>query len=192
MHKNIVYITFLLSLQMIMKHLLFLSLYEEYADDLLSYGRGLGYEKEDIEDAIQDIIVNLYIRDPQLKEIRNVKVYLFTALKNRLLNTTRRQRMDSIDDGSGRFDVSVTVNDIIIDEEERHQLQRRVEIGLSQLTPRQREAVYLRYMQEMDYDSIAQLLHMTKPSVRNLVSKGLMEMRRNMTARQIMLLLSMI
>ena len=166
-----------------MTHKLFLTLYEDYADDLLSYGRGLGYEKEDIEDSIQDIIVNLYIRDPQLKNVRNVKVYLFTALKNRLLNTTRRQRMDSIDDGSGRFDVSVTLNDLLVDEEDRQHLQNRVEKGLALLTPRQREAIYLRYMQELDYEDIAHLMQMTIPSVRNLVSRGLAEMRQQLTGK---------
>ena len=83
-----------------MSHKRFLSIYDEYADDLLSYGYGLGFAKEDIEDTLQDVILNLYRNDPQLKDVRNVKVYLFTALKNRLMNTTRRQRMDSLDDGT--------------------------------------------------------------------------------------------
>ena len=185
-----------------MSHKRFLSIYDEYADDLLSYGTGLGFgkediyglgfAKEDIEDTLQDVILNLYRNDPQLKDVRNVKVYLFTALKNRLMNTTRRQRMDSLDDGTGQFDVSVTVSDLVEDEEERRQLKLRVELGLAQLTPRQREAVYLRYIQELDYDDIARLLQMTKPSVRNLVSKGLMEMRRQMAAKDFLLLLLMI
>ena len=175
-----------------MSHKRFLSIYDEYADDLLSYGYGLGFAKEDIEDTLQDVILNLYRNDPQLKDVRNVKVYLFTALKNRLMNTTRRQRMDSLDDGTGQFDVSVTVSDLVEDEEERRQLKLRVERGLALLTPRQREAVYLRYIQELDYDDIARLLQMTKPSVRNLVSKGLMEMRRQMAAKDFLLLLLMI
>ena len=174
-----------------MSHERFLSIYSEYADDLLSYGRGLGFSKEDIEDTLQDIILNLYKNDPQLQGVRNMKVYLLTSLKNRLLNTVRRQRMDSFDDG-GQFDVTVTVSDLLVDEEERCQLKRRVEQGLALLTPRQREAVYLRYIQEMDYDDIAQLLNMTKPSVRNLVSKGIMEMRRQLTAGDFLLLLLMI
>ena len=168
-----------------MSHKRFLSIYDEYADDLLSYGYGLGFAKEDIEDTLQDVILNLYRNDPQLKDVRNVKVYLFTALKNRLMNTTRRQRMDSLDDGTGQFDVSVTVSDLVEDEEERRQLKLRVELGLAQLTPR-------RYIQELDYDDIARLLQMTKPSVRNLVSKGLMEMRRQMAAKDFLLLLLMI
>ena len=107
-----------------MSHKRFLSIYDEYADDLLSYGYGLGFAKEDIEDTLQDVILNLYRNDPQLKDVRNVKVYLFTALKNRLMNTTRRQRMDSLDDGTGQFDVSVTVSDLVEDEEERRQLSQ--------------------------------------------------------------------
>ena len=166
-----------------MSHQRFLSIYREYADDLLSYGTGLGFGKEDIEDTLQDVIVNLYRNDPQLANVRNVKVYLFTALKNRLLNTTRRQRMDSLDDGEGHFDVSVSISDVLEDEEEQLRVKRKVEQGLALLTPRQREAVYLRYIQELDYDDIAHLLQMTKPSVRNLVSRGLLEMRQQLAAK---------
>ena len=43
-----------------MSHKRFLSIYDEYADDLLSYGYGLGFAKEDIEDTLQDVILNLY------------------------------------------------------------------------------------------------------------------------------------
>lgn len=170
-----------------------LSLYSEYADDLLAYGTGLGFGREDIEDTLQDVFFNLYQRDPQLQEVHNVKVYLFTALKNRLLNTTRRQHMDSLDsEPYEHFDVSVTINDLLEDEEERQRLKLKVEQGMAQLTPRQREAVYLRYIQEMSYEDIAVLLQMTKPSVRNLVSKGLIEMRKILVAKEISLLLLMI
>jgi len=176
-----------------MSHQPFLRLYEEYADDLLSYGRGLGYDKEDIEDTLQDVIVNLYQQDPELTGVRNPKVYLFTALKNRLLNTRRRQPMDSLDaDGAERFDVSVSVSDVIEDEEQRRQLKLKVEQGLALLTPRQREAVYLRYIQELDYNDIARLLQMTKPSVRNLVSRGIIEMRQHLTNKEFLLLFLMI
>ena len=162
-------------------HELFLTLYAEYADDLLAFGTALGFGREDIQDTLQDVFFNLYQRDPKLQQVRNVKVYLFTALKNRLLNTTRRQRMDSLDahPSEGRFDVSVSASDLIEDQEERHRLKRQVEEAMASLTPRQREAIYLRYIQEMDYDDIARLLDMTKPSVRNLVSKGLMVLREN-------------
>lgn len=162
-------------------HELFLTLYAEYADDLLAFGTALGFGREDIQDTLQDVFFNLYQRDPKLQRVRNIKVYLFTALKNRLLNTTRRQRMDSLDanPAEGRFDVSVSVSDLIEDQEERRLLKQKVEQAMSSLTPRQREAVYLRYFQEMDYDDIARLLDMTKPSVRNLVSKGLMMLRKN-------------
>lgn len=159
-------------------HQRFLALYDEYADDLLSFGTALGFGREDIKDTLQDVFFNLYQRDPKLQQVRNAKVYLFTALKNRLLNTTRRKRMDSLD-ADYRFDVSISVSDVIEDDDERRRLKQRVERGMASLTPRQREAVYLRYIQEMDYDEIARLLEMTKPSVRNLVSKGLMMLRKS-------------
>lgn len=65
----------------------------------------------------------------------------------------------------------------MISEEETQKLKRIVEDLLKELTPRQREAIYLRYMQEMDYEDIAILLNMNVNSARRLVSRGIDSLR---------------
>ena len=65
----------------------------------------------------------------------------------------------------------------MISEEETQKLKKIVEDLLKELTPRQREAIYLRYMQEMDYEDIAVLLNMNVNSARRLVSRGIDSLR---------------
>lgn len=162
-------------------HIAFSSLYLQYADVLLSYGYGLGYEKEDIEDAMQDVFFNLYSKNPSLGGISNIKFYLFYGLKNRLLNSARNKRVGKIVDiEEVDFVTEVSISDEMIADEESRAIKERVKKGLAQLTNRQREAIYLRYINELEYDDIARLLNMTKPSVRNLVFRALKEMRENM------------
>lgn len=174
-------------------HTAFSSLYLQYADVLLSYGYGLGYEKEDIEDAMQDVFFNLYSKNPSLGGINNIKFYLFYGLKNRLLNSARNKRVGKIVDiEEVDFITEVSISDEMIADEESRAIKERVEKGLAQLTSRQREAIYLRYINELEYDDIARLLNMTKPSVRNLVFRALKEMRENMPDTQLFSLILMI
>ncbi len=174
-------------------HTAFSSLYLQYADVLLSYGYGLGYEKEDIEDAMQDVFFSLYTKNPTLEGISNIKFYLFYGLKNRLLNSARNKRTGRIVDiEEVDFIAEVSISDEIIADEEHRAVKERVERFLSTLTSRQREAIYLRYISELEYDDIASLLNMTKPSVRNLVSRALKEMRENMPDMQLFSLILMI
>lgn len=156
----------------------FASLYERYANLLLSYGTGLGFGQEDIEDAIQEIFCNLYLHHRQVGEIRNLKFYLLRALKNKLLNICRIT-MDTypIEVEEMDFQTEVDILDGLIDEEERKLLKQKIESYLNSLTARQREAIYLRYMEELDYEEIASLMGMTVPSVRNLVFRAVKQLR---------------
>ena len=45
------------------------------------------------------------------------------------------------------------------------------------LTDKQKEAVYLRFIQELEYEEVANLLDMTAPAVRKLISRAIKRMR---------------
>ena len=65
------------------------TLYNLYVDDLFTYGCYLGFDGEIVKDAIHDVFVKLTMDDAQIKEITNIKFYLFKSLKNRLSTSTR-------------------------------------------------------------------------------------------------------
>ena len=86
------------------------------------------------------------------------------------------------------FSVEVSVLDTLIEEEERESLRNRVESLMNSLTGNQREAIYLRYMQEMEYDEIARILNINAESVRKLVYRGIDKLKKQSNL-DIMLLL---
>lgn len=51
-------------------------------------------------------------------------------------------------------------------------------VALNQLSPKQREALLLRFVYEMEYDDIAVILDATPHAVRKFVSKGLGKLRK--------------
>ena len=162
------------------EELAFALLYNQYADLLYSYGTGLGFAKEDIEDSIQEIFCNLYLNHSKINEINNLKFYLLRALKDRLLNVSQASRTQNfIDMENVDFYTEVTVLDDLIDAEDRTAIQKKIQSYLDELTGRQREAIYLRYIEDLDYEEIAELMNMTVPSVRNLVFKAIKQLRNS-------------
>lgn len=75
------------------------------------------------------------------------------------------------------FDIQITIEDPLIDREEQQQIEHSVTEMLRSLTERQREIVYLRYIQEYDYEQIAELLHISVHGCRKLLSKAMQKLR---------------
>ena len=73
----------------------------------------------------------------------------------------------------------MTVLDELIRDEDRIQIQNGVEKYLNCLTSRQREAVYLRFIQDLDYEEIAVLLDMSPHGVRKLTSRAIIRIREH-------------
>jgi len=153
-------------------------LYNTYVNKLFSYGKSLSFSDNTCMDAIQDVFCRIFTHKEDLNNIQNIHYYLLRSLKNRLLdiyNHEKAIRFDSINEAE--FLMEVSVMDTIIDTEERDRLRNRVESLLNLLTNNQKEAIYLRYMQEMEYDEIAELLNISPESTRKLVYRGILKLR---------------
>lgn len=158
----------------------FSRLYQLYVGTLVAYGKSLGFAVETCEDAVHDLFVRLYVKRDEMTIVRNINAYVFRSFKNNLLNAHRRsERQTSLDIDNLPFTTVVSVNDTYVSEEDEQEMVRTVQALLDELTPRQREAVYLRYMQNMDYDEIAVMLEMNAVSVRKLVYRAIIHLRSN-------------
>lgn len=154
-------------------------LYQNYVNELFSYGMALGMDRILLQDTIHDIFLHILENENILLEIKNLKFYLLRCLKNRLISIKRKDiYLENIDDlPDNEFSISITGLDIIIDEEEKKAVKTRIEQLLQCLTNRQREAIYLRFMQGFDYEYIGPLLDMTPKAVRNLIYRAIERIR---------------
>ena len=156
----------------------FIIIYNKYIDPLLSYGLGLGFNEEILKDAIQDVFIKLYSHRRQLKEVKNLKFYLFRSLKNRLLDLHKSSvEMCKVEDYCFHFALQTTALDNLIEKEDNDIMHERIEHFLSSLTDRQRECIYLRFFNEMEYEDIAKLLNITTHASRKLISRAIKKIR---------------
>lgn len=173
------------------------STYSEYLDTLYSYALHLGFDEQTAMDAIHDVFYKLCIHHTSLNEIANLKFYLFRALRNRLIDIHRTNKeypepfpIQEDTEESISFQLNVTVEDELINKEDSEEIRRKVEHVLSRLTDRQREIIYLRYIQEYSYEEIAELTQISVAACRNLISKSLTKLRES--SLTVTLLLSMV
>lgn len=168
------------------------SVYSQYVNDLFTYAAYLGFDHHVIMDAIHDVFCKLAASENSLDEVENVKFYLFASLKNRLYDIHKSKRehvsIDTFDENP--FDIHVNIEDDLIDLEERNLIKQQIEQMLNSLTARQREVIYLRYVQEYDYSQIAKLLNISIHGCRKLVSKAMQSLREKYGPTGVMLLLS--
>ena len=153
-------------------------IYNSLFDKLYSYGIHLGFHSEECKDAIQDVFYKLYLSSENLCRVNNIAAYLFTSLKNRLIDMSRKDsRIQKVELINQSFSIDVTILDDIIDAEKAVLLKNKVEELLASLTPQQREAVYLRYMHDLNYTEISELLDINPDSARKLMFRAMKKLR---------------
>jgi len=170
------------------------SLYNRYVDDLYTYALYLGFEKGIILDAIHDVFCKFAANEKLLQDVSNIKFYLFKSLKNRLYDIYKARKeyaeLSAIDLQDAPFNIQVTIEDRLIDKEEQQQIKDQLSEMLDSLTERQREVVYLRYVQEYDYAQISELLNISIHGCRKLLSKAMQNLREKYGALVFLFLFS--
>ena len=158
-------------------------LYEEQIDSLYSYGCKFTGDKELVKDCIHDVFVKLFEKE-DISKIENIKYYLLRSLKNRLLDELARVQPENIDEVTFSYmDVATDENQLMDDHETARLTEKYIEKVFENLTGRQKEAVYLYYIEELSYDEICQLLGMNYQSVRNLIHRALTKLREKLGER---------
>lgn len=153
--------------------------YDTYVNDMFSYGMAFGIEKDILMDAIHDVFLHLYEGGDKLNITTNVKFYLLCSLKNRIISLKRKEIPYKNLEETSEYDFLIKVEtlDLLEDEEERQECSKQIEYLMSLLTGKQREVIYLHYMQDLSYEEIARILQITTKSVRKLTYRAIERMQ---------------
>jgi RNA polymerase sigma factor (sigma-70 family) len=159
------------------------ALYKMYVQELFSYALNLGFDRDTAMDAIHDVFCKLCIDKKTLEKVTHTRFYLLRALKNRLLDLYKLKKEitglpPEILAEEIPFTVQVTIEDRMIENEEKEKIRLQVKHLLESLTDRQREIIYLRYTLDCDYEEIAQLMHITVPACRKLFHNVIAKLRK--------------
>ncbi|MFN8345240.1 MAG: sigma-70 family RNA polymerase sigma factor [Spirosomataceae bacterium] len=152
----------------------FEQLYNRYFEVLANYGHRYCTDKQQLEDAIQDVFVDLWRRRQHLADVESVKFYLFRALRHQVIRNTRNDLLETSEDINDFLDflVAFSSEQQSIEQETHITQTQAVTKAIAQLSQRQQEAINLRFYHGMSLDEMTQLMSLSKQSVSNLLFKA--------------------
>ena len=160
-----------------------LAWYEAHYAELYEYGRAVTGDPALVQDLLQELFTWLLDHPASVAKVQEPKGYLMRSLHNNI-----RKHYHGVKRGQKRHDVFAeqprTAQQESVEEQialqEREALQREVlKHCLAELTPRQREIVYLRYYRNLPYAEIAEMLGIQEQVARNTNSRALKNLRQN-------------
>lgn len=154
-------------------------LYQKYYSLLLNYGLKCNPNKELIKDCIQDLFVNLFQNNSIKTTNITVRSYLLKALRNNLIYKLSSQKEEySLDDSVFYIPENEDLFEQLFPKNDQDVLlARRLMDAMSQLTPNQKSVLYLRYVKELSYKEIADVMDMNVQSSMNLANRALTKLR---------------
>ena len=169
--------------------LYFKEIYQTHIKYLLQYGLKFTNDREFVKDCIHDLFVDLYSHRETLGETNKIRPYLFICLKRKIIRSLRQTQNNislNIEELPFLVDYSLEKN---IDFEETEQLKKKLlSEALNNLSSRQKEVIYLRFIEELEYEEISQLLEINYQSARNLIHRAIEQLREIITSSDLDLL----
>lgn len=165
-------------------------IYTTYIQILYRYGLRFTSDPEIIKDCIQEVFTSLYKNRNTLITPDNIKVYLFVSLKNCLIRTLYKESLyDRELPENIQFSLESTVEEDFINNEQYANQQKKINNILALLTPRQKEIIYYRFIQELSMDEICILMNLNYQSAQNLIQRSLKKVRQNYDSIEVFLLI---
>lgn len=151
-------------------------IYQTYIRILLVYGVRILDNEQTVRDILQDLFIELWKSRETISATDNIKVYLFQALRYKLLKEKTKTGNENLDIALNTYQSLLKVyphESFLIEEEHRSEQMRKLQRAMSNLPPRQYEVLHLRYFQDCSNEDIARIMGIQYQSVSNLIHKSL-------------------
>ncbi|WP_134090096.1 RNA polymerase sigma factor [Olivibacter sp. XZL3] len=148
-----------------------------YTDTLYTYGIRLCQDEELVKDCIQEVFLFMWRRRTFLQQPASIKFYLMKAVRNKIFRELPKWQMnDELSTAACHVpDFTVTLED---PDEPAYTVQLQMKMYIDQLSPRQREILYLRFYEGIKQQKIAEIMNLTSQSVYNLLRSALLALKK--------------
>lgn len=155
------------------------AIYKGFYSDLFQYAYKLTADAGMAEDAVQDTFLYVWQHRQQIGVIKSLRFYLIRSVRNACLKLLqKRSKIEAIDANLQLTILPEELSLIDLDARTRKQLQQ----ALLELSPRQREIIFLKFYSNLDYEEISSILDINYQSVVNHVHRAIQKLRKSSLA----------
>lgn len=155
-------------------------IYDQYFDVLFNYGCQFTKDRGLVEDILQDFFLDLRVKRHKLGEVENIRAYLLKSFRRRVFRHLRKKNLFiSGSPVEGEFNIWFYQDIQFINTQFQAEQQKQISSLLKNLTPREREAIYHFFFENLDYKSIAQVMELSgAKTARNLIYKAISGLKK--------------
>ncbi len=161
----------------------FKKLFEQYYNPLCNFANTILYDSIKAEDAVQDVFVKMWQKKESLRDMENLKSYLFTATKNKCIEYLRKLKLDRklSEENESRLEMSSSIN--IDDEADKYVLKEKLFNSIRQLPPKCQSVFTMSKINGLTYSEIADELDISPKTVENQIGRAMRLLREMMNAK---------
>lgn len=168
-------------------------IYSRYYPNLFEYGMRIINDKGRVKDSIHDLFIKLWNNKLNLSNVTSIRAYLLVSLKGTLYNELQKSSRKPVEElkENNSFELVFSVESDFIRKETTSSQNQQLTDALNLLTARQKEVIYLRYFEEMNYVEISAMMNISVKAVYKLSARGLYTLRQilNISDRLVLALL---
>lgn len=165
-------------------------IYSSHISSLLKYGRKFSRNDQVIEDCIQDLFIELWKNRTGLGMTDSIKRYLLVALRRKVIRYMDRSKkwVSDTEPTELDFEAEISIDHKLIELELSAERAAQVKEAMQNLSKRQKEVIYLKYVSGLDYEDIGEVMGLNYQSARNLVSNALRKMKGSILTTVLLLM----
>lgn len=151
-------------------------IYRTYVAVLYNYGHKICPNRQLVEDCIQDLFIHLLLHKNRLSDTDSIKYYLFKSLRHAIINKigAHNKEIHPVEAGDyGDFHVELSHEVKLIEQQFTQERLQLLEKAINNLPARQKEAIFLRFYDNLSYDQIASIMGIDQRSVYKVIYKAL-------------------
>ncbi|HEY4653059.1 MAG TPA: sigma-70 family RNA polymerase sigma factor [Cyclobacteriaceae bacterium] len=159
-------------------------IYLHYFNVLYNYGCKMLTNKDKAKDCIQDLFVEVWQARERLSSTDSIKYYLMKALRIKVLKELKKESRffnPASLSGEYHFDFAVPYEVELIDEQVRIERKERLSRAFERLSRRQKEIIFLRFYNDLEYTEIASIMSINYQSVHNLIFRAIKLLRKHIS-----------
>lgn len=153
----------------------FEKIYHQYFKSLYEYGLRTVNDKEIVKDHIHDLFVKLWTNRNHLGEVKNIKSYLLVSLRNLIFDKIEKNKRIQLSaaEEDYYFEMTFSVESKFIEQESYSEQTKKLITALNNLSSRQKEIIYLKYFEELEYNDIAAILNISTKATYKLSARAI-------------------
>lgn len=156
----------------------FTVIFKNYYPGLFNYGTKITDDYNLVEDAVQELFLDMW-RTGGKADIISLKAYIFRAFKFKLIKLiTKNDKAKKFSADNSETNFEISHESFLVIKEQNTALTKKMAEAIEQLSPRQKEIIYLKFYLDLSYEEVSDIMGINYQASRNLIYQAIKVLKK--------------